>query len=408
MNLLNLILVLFLMIILIWRKIKIGYVLLSGAVLLMILFGNFIKIPQLLLETVSQKGFYDLLIIVLGIHFLSYVLQESKSLDRVINSLFHLSGSDKTVTAVIPSIIGLLPMPGGAMFSAPLVKEAGKKLNLRNSMNTLINFWFRHMWEYIHVIYPGFAAAVLLSGYDAQKFIIYQSPLLIIYIIIGYFFLLKGIKKTDGLHREKNIKKYVKDFFYGIWSILLVIILTIVFKLEISISLLSGITAAVIFYRINFKSLIEIGKKSIKFEMILMVLGIFMFKTALESFTDLKLVTNEILALGIHPYIAISFISFLMGVLTGITVAYVSIAFPLIPFLFSYLGPEIPFSIYMLSYIMGFAGILVSPTHLCLILTKEFFSAPFSKIYRKLIPMTFILAFISGGFFLFYRYFFDV
>ena len=38
-------------------------------------------------------------------------------------------------------------MPGGAIFSAPLVKGAAEGLDATPGQLSLVNYWFRHVWE---------------------------------------------------------------------------------------------------------------------------------------------------------------------------------------------------------------------------------------------------------------------
>jgi len=40
----------------------------------------------------------------------------------------------------------------------------------------------------------------------------------------------------------------------------------------------------------------------------------------------------------------------------------------------------------MLAFVSGFVGCLLSPVHLCLILTREYFHASWGGIYRMLLP----------------------
>jgi hypothetical protein len=39
----------------------------------------------------------------------------------------------------------------------------------------------------------------------------------------------------------------------------------------------------------------------------------------------------------------------------------------------------------MLAYVGGFSGVLLSPVHLCLLFTTEYFRADFKKVYRLLL-----------------------
>ena len=56
-------------------------------------------------------------------------------------------------------LIGLLPMIGGAMFSAPMVEEASQGLNVSRERKTFVNYWFRHSLETIFPLYPSLVLA---------------------------------------------------------------------------------------------------------------------------------------------------------------------------------------------------------------------------------------------------------
>jgi hypothetical protein len=47
-------------------------------------------------------------------------------------------------------------------------------------------------------------------------------------------------------------------------------------------------------------------------------------------------------------------------------------------------GAPLDMSRVMFAYVAGFIGILLSPTHLCLAMTRDYFGAEFRGIYRLL------------------------
>ena len=69
-----------------------------------------------------------------------------------------------------------------------------------------------------------------------------------------------------------------------------------------------------------------------------------------------------------------------MAFLTGVNTAYIAIAFPVLLPLIQHLPNYFYLSLYI--YVIGYAGILVSPLHLCLVLTNEYFEASLLEVYR--------------------------
>jgi hypothetical protein len=82
------------------------------------------------------------------------------------------------------------------------------------------------------------------------------------------------------------------------------------------------------------------------------------------------------------PVVLILFaMPFVVGLITGITVAYVGATFPLILPLIGGVGhPNM--ALLAFAFAAGFAGVMFSPVHLCLVLTKDYFKSALSPIYR--------------------------
>jgi hypothetical protein len=85
---------------------------------------------------------------------------------------------------------------------------------------------------------------------------------------------------------------------------------------------------------------------------------------------------------------------------SGITVAFVGSTFPLLLGIIDTLGIQeqmIPYLV--LASFAGFTGVLVSPLHICFILTCRFFRVDVARAWRKLVLPS--LVFAVCGFFLF-------
>ena len=74
--------------------------------------------------------------------------------------------SGKTLLVSVAALIGLIPMPGGALFSAPLVEACDTEHRLSGDTKTQINYWFRHMWEYWFPLYAGVIMALQITGLE--------------------------------------------------------------------------------------------------------------------------------------------------------------------------------------------------------------------------------------------------
>jgi hypothetical protein len=90
------------------------------------------------------------------------------------------------------------------------------------------------------------------------------------------------------------------------------------------------------------------------------------------------------------PTLFIAFLMpFLVGLMTGITQAYVGLTFPILIGLAQ--GQTAPGGWAAFAFVSGFAGVLLSPVHLCMILTNAYFKANTSRVYRLLLPPALVL-----------------
>ncbi len=67
-------------------------------------------------------------------------------------------------------------MPGGAIFSAPMIQEAASGLDVSGRDKVVINYWFRHVWELTWPLYPGMILAASLCGMSIFEYIGYTFP----------------------------------------------------------------------------------------------------------------------------------------------------------------------------------------------------------------------------------------
>ena len=103
---------------------------------------------------------------------------------------------------------------------------------------------------------------------------------------------------------------------------------------------------------------------------------------------------GELIALGIPLVAVIMVMPFIAGVVMGVAVGFVGVSFPLV---FGLIGEAAPFHIRVsatvLAYGFGYIGMMVSPIHVCFVVTGEYFNSSIIKSYRYLVgPAATVLA----------------
>jgi hypothetical protein len=120
--------------------------------------------------------------------------------------------------------------------------------------------------------------------------------------------------------------------------------------------------------------------------------GVLVFKFLLQESGLLPLAGRELIAAGIPLAVAVGVLPFLAGFVTGLALGFAGAAFPLVVGLLGAEGSGLtPLSTLVLAFGFGFGGMMLSPVHLCLVVTREYFSAPFLKVYPHLVPCVFVV-----------------
>ena len=121
------------------------------------------------------------------------------------------------------ALIGLLPMPGGALFSAPMVETYLCKHPVTCEQKTILNYWFRHLWDYWGPLYPGVVLAVALLEVDTWLFMAIMAPMTLFSVMAGVIFILRPIEKLEGQARGGLSWQDIKGFLWEIMPILVVV-----------------------------------------------------------------------------------------------------------------------------------------------------------------------------------------
>ena len=205
------------------RRVPVGITLFGAGLLTALLFGlSLSDLVAIYRDLVTSSRFLLLTAIILIITALGALLKEMGALEELASSVRALYGGQRTAAALLPPLIGLMPMPGGALLSAPLVDSV---LGRRHSpeLKCVINYWYRHIVEHFMPIYPGLVAAAAMTGLSPGKIALMQLPLALIMIGLGYLFMIRRIdRSTDA---TGPIGSSLKGILQTIWPVLFIIVL---------------------------------------------------------------------------------------------------------------------------------------------------------------------------------------
>lgn len=385
-------------------KLALGWSVLVSTLLLTLSTGTGLRGILFLARSFIDPQNFLMLLVIMMLTFFSDALSHTGRMEKAVDAFRSIFKSRRLLLAGLPAIIGLLPMPGGALFSAPFLASVDEKESLSPERKSAINYWFRHLWEYWWPLYPGVILAVQYSGLPFGLFLLIQAPFTIASIAGGWFFLLRNLPNA---HREPGRQPVTSGkALWTLWPIWLLVAISVTASLVLPrmglpagtanlYGMLGGLAITLCFVFINNGHMI---RKSVRlfctpstWLLVLVIAGVLAFSAVLQMPLDrsgstlVSLMRDEFMHRGIPIVIIIAIIPFVSGFVTGISVGFVGAGFPII---FALLGSHPPLNIVLattsLAYVSGYLGIMLSPVHLCYLMSNEYFRARMVPTYRYL------------------------
>lgn len=320
------------------------------------------------------------------------ILRSTGTLKRMVESLSEVFPDARFIMASMPAMIGMLPSPGGAVFSAPMVSEAASRLSIPADQKAFVNYWYRHIWEYVSPLYPGIILVAGLAHIPYQKIVLANLPYALSVVLWGCVFAFAGVGPTPaGSSTSVGRGKALRMFLAAVSPIMAALVLVVVFRVN-PVPAMGGVTVLMyLAHRYSPVAIVRSLRESISPKAMTLVFGIMIFQETLRLTGALDGISRFFAESGLPAVLIITVIPFLAGVMTGLTVAFVGITFPI---LMPLMGGDAPsLGLLSLAFGSGFTGVMISPVHLCLVLTREYFGADMSRVYHRLwIPQALVLA----------------
>jgi integral membrane protein (TIGR00529 family) len=321
--------------------------------------------------------------------------------------------------AFFPALVGLLPMPGGAVFSAPLVRDMADGLGLARRDTALVNYWFRHLWELCWPLYPGIILASSLAGVPLARLIVYTLPCIGLCLGLGWVFIMRpAVAHLKGAAFQEAQPRDMKAALWSGLPMLVAILgalglevgMTLLapswpFELGIMAALSLAILCALIQNRVGPQFVAGVLRKAELYQLVGLVVAILMFKDVLQASGAVEQLAR--VASGPGALFALTlFLPFLVGAISGISVAFVGSTFPIILGIIHATGAGDQLMPHLvLGLFAGFTGVMVSPLHVCFVLSCHFFGVDLAQAWRRLLlPCALLLGCGIAWFFVLLRF----
>ncbi|MCM0755281.1 DUF401 family protein [Desulfovibrio aminophilus] len=391
-------------------KVALGLSILGGAAILCPLFGmapgDWIAGAARALidpETLFLAGIVALILV------LSDLLERTGQSRRLMDCLARMIRSHRLRLGLFPALVGFLPMPGGAIFSAPMVAGVAEHLDLDRRHKALINYWFRHLWEMAWPLFPGLILTSNLAGLPITTLIFFTAPGALCCLVLGWVFYLrpKVLPLPEaGPAPEAGRPEYGRALVLGLPLLVAIVgalgleaaISALAPQLPFELGVVTALAAAVacvaVQNRADVRLMISALTKKSFLGMMLVIAGIFIFKGQLAASGAVRGMA-ELAGGPAALFVAAVFLPFLVGFIAGINVAFVGSTFPLLLGILPVIGLQhqlIPYLV--LATFAGFTGVMASPIHICLVLTCQYFKTDLGGTWRRLVlPCALLLGF---------------
>ena len=404
---------------------SLGLALLGGAVAIDAWAGTgFAELCAHLGFALVRPQLWLLVIIVALILELARFTAEKRNADTIMVAARRWGGRHGRAASVmiIPAVIGLIPMPGGALFSAPMVEQAVQEERWNPAWKSAVNYWFRHVWEYWWPLYPVVIVTLSIFETTTWQYMAVMIPFTVLAFLSGYLFLVRPhLGELAGSAEQaapdpRRLRSIFVPLAIIVGGALVAPLLlsrlapgldgSVRKMLGVLLGLVAGLVPVLRDSRAHGDAPPFAGLLSRKSANVLGTLaGVMVFQAMLETSGLLPLAGDEMVAAGIPMVAVAALLPFVAGLVTGIAIGFAGTAFPLIVGILAGGASGLtPLATLVLAFGFGYAGMMLSPVHLCFVLTRNYFSAPFRGIYWRITPCIIILlAAAVGAFVLFQR-----
>ena len=359
---------------------------------------------RLLYRGLTSEVTLELVFAVGLISLLSRMLKDMGFLEQLMESIVHLFRSAKVALVIIPALIGLFPVVGGAIMSAPMVDSLGDRLNLSQTIKSSVNLVFRHAIFYFSPFNPALILMASITGFELIALLKYLFPIGIVNFAVAYFIYLHGKKdaKQDelgsssgsesGSQRSMWFKQLRTMLYYGA-PLLASLGLFIAFGVPLLVSLVIGVVIAYALgdkNDIDLKDLLINGPNPV---LMLGIAGIMVFQELVRDLDGAVILIERLAHSGVPLAVLFVLVPLVIGWVSAAFSIAIAIPLPLLFPLVQFQEGAILYAI--LLYASAFFSYFVSPIHLCQILSNNYFCVNTFDVHRVQYRVLFI-TFLSG------------
>ncbi|WP_028309688.1 DUF401 family protein [Desulfitibacter alkalitolerans] len=378
------------------------YALLLGVVFIII----FSAMPINLILSIFMKVTFNLdtislMIVVLLITLFSSVMYKTLLLNKLLKSLIDLVKSIHLLIALIPALVGLLAVPGGAVMSAPFIDQLGEKVKMSAGYKSAANTFYRHLSVFFNPLAPLLIIAADLSTLGFLPLMKFHLIPVIITLVISLIVINRfwpheshesSVSTNQGeAHINNSFAASLKSVLFTGLPLIVAIVLTIILEVNFIIALVIAIALTILLDYKEDKILktsdIKIMlSQGINWRLGFSVYAIMLFGAFVKDSGAIPILAQIITNSNMPLLLILILSSVIIGFAAGHPIVGSAILYPIF---LPLIGENVAYLSLILTGMMF--GYVVSPIHLCLIVSNEYFKADYLESYKLLFPLQAVL-----------------
>ena len=367
------------------------YVLLAGALILCVATGKDIfQTAGIFVRGVFDPSTLQLVGVITLIEMLTIFLQLTGSLQRILNALRKVFADSRVLIALVPTLLGLFPVPGGAMLSAPMVGVYGDEIGIQADRKSAINLFFRHIWDQVFPFKPHLILGAAVLNIPLFTLIGWHLPVTLLSALVGYWYFIGRYPRPEVLSEGQENSAGGRALWIEGMPLLLPLLLGLGFRIDFVYAMAVGLVFGFFTQPLSGDLLGKVFKKGVRVQLILLIAAVMIFKVALENSGLLKTISQALPGYGIPLAFLALALPLAISTATGIELVAVGMAYPMLVGLVPEGSSVIPYILIMMT--ANAIGQTHSPVHICMVVGNEYFGARLGKVVQmSVLPQAFRL-----------------
>jgi len=394
-----------------WRKKKLGFgptLLLTGCILSLI---AGMEIPRAVgaftgVFTTPNTVYTIIAVILVGV--LGNLLKQYGILDRIVADLKVVVHNKKAIIMLLPAVMGLLSVPGGAHLSAPFVDSVGGEIGLPPQRRAALNLSFRHIAMFILPFTSSMIfITTVIPDINLYHLIALNAGFVVCMQLGAYFFYLRDAK-SERTPAAGDKGKALLDLILYLSPVYMVMVFNAILNrvAPVQVPMCASVFLCIIltFFLIGSekKNFLKHCWGGVSFSTLGMLVGVYFVQNLIKNLDAVISAINLAFSTssGFTILLIVAVAAILFGLTTGLSLVPMGIILPLVATL--PLSYEMRLLYTFFVFIWSFLGYYYSPLHLCQLLTIQYMKVDSLSVYKehaKMVPYLMVVSFV-----LFYLY----